>query len=216
MVAAALAMALASCGGPGPTIPVAGQTPSRSETPAADGLALPDSGRPFDAVTIIEAMRDSRRPGGVPDELETDAIAAALAEEVWTVDGEPWATMSTGGSCGPQTCTLEVAGAATGAQGEDLWVFEVSPNSGDVRIVSADLRSLPSELIGQLDALTRALSNGRIGADLSLTNVRWLPPPHASQFVISYRSGGEEGSCGADITVDALVPSVVSERVLDC
>jgi len=49
-----------------------------------------------------------------------------------------------------------------------------------------------------------------------LTNVRWLPPPDETQFVISYRSGGEEGSCSADITVDVVVPSVVSDLILDC
>ncbi len=224
MAAAAVIVALNSCAAPGPSISGAGLSastiPSSGGMAVAsagnEGVALPDPGRPFDATTILEAMRDSRRPGGVPDELETDAIATALADAIWTMDGEPWTTMSTGGSCGPQSCTLEIAGAGTGAPGEDLWVFEVSPDIGDVGVMSADLRSVPSELVDQLDALTRFLFDRRPLADLALTNVRWLPPPDESQFVLSYRSSGEEGSCGADITVDAMVPNVVSDQILDC
>ncbi len=192
--------------------------PSRTVVASAgvEGIALPEPGRPFDATAILAAMRDSRRPGGVPDELETDAVAAALAEAIWTIDGEPWTTMSTGGSCGPQTCTLEIAGAATGTHGEDLWVFEVVPDSGDVQVVSTDLRSLPDDLVGHLDELTRSLFHPGTIASLRLTNGRWLPPPDESRFVVSYRSGGEESSCGADITVDAVVPSVISDLALDC
>ena len=224
MAAAAIIVALTACAGLGPsisapspsasTIPSSGGTAAASATP--EGLAPPDPGRPFDATTILEAMRDSRRPDGVPDELETDAIAAALAEAIWTIDGEPWTMMSTVGSCGPQACTLEIAGADTGAQGEDLWVFEVPSDSGDVRVVSADLRSVPSDLIAELDTLTRSLFPSGTIAEVPLTNVRWLPPPDETQFVISYRSGGEEGSCSADITVDVVVPSVVSHLILDC
>ncbi|MGH2402344.1 MAG: hypothetical protein ACRDE6_06500 [Candidatus Limnocylindria bacterium] len=216
--AAALGAALTACVAPMPSITAsAEQAPPPSATPVGEALELPEAGKPFDAEAILAAMRDSRRPGGVPDELETEAIAAAVANAIWTIDGEPWSTMSTGGSCGPQTCTLEVAGADADAPGEDLWVFEATPGTGAVEVVSAELRSLPSELVSGLDELTRSLYPPVNADGLSLTNVRWLPPPDETRFVLSYRSGNEEeSSCGADVTVDAAVPGVVSDQTIDC
>jgi hypothetical protein len=177
---------------------------------------MPEPGRPFDAATLLRAMRDSRRPGGVPDELETDAIASALAKAIWTFGGGAWPTVAAGGSCGPDTCTLEISGADEGAQGDDLWVFAVTPSTGAVQLQSTDLRSLPMDLVARLDELTRSLVPPAILDGLILTNVRWLPPPDDGQFVVSYRSGGEEGSCGADVTIDAAVPEVVSGSTSDC
>ena len=211
---------LTACAAPVPSITSSAEpstaAPSPSPSAGVEGVDLPEAGRPFDADAILAAMRDSRRPGGVPDELETEAVAAAVADAIWTIDGESWSTMSIGGSCGPQTCTLEVAGAAV-ADGEDLWVFEATPATGAVEVVSAELRSLPPELVGRLDQLTRSLFPPVNVDGLALTNVRWLPPPDETQFVLSYRFGDEErSSCGADVTVDAVVPGVVSDLSLDC
>ncbi|MCA1568764.1 MAG: hypothetical protein LC798_00260 [Chloroflexi bacterium] len=161
-------------------------------------------------------MRDSRRPGGVPDELETEAIAEAVAGRILTLDGEAWTTTTAGGSCGPRTCTLEIAGADPGSQGDDLWVFEVEPATATVEVVSTDLRALPPALVDHLDELTRSIFPGRLQG-LNLSNARWLPTPDETQFVMSYRDGDEEGSaCGADISVDMIERSVLSEDSLDC
>lgn len=163
-------------------------------------------------------MRTSRRPGGVPDQVETDAIAAAVAEAIWTYDGEPWTTMAIGGSCGAATCLLEVAGTGSGAAGEDLWVFEVTPSTGAVTVTTAELRSLPDELIGELDELMRneILSPANFSPEWALTTVRWLPPPDDGRFVLSYRSGGEEGSCRADFTIHAPTARLHSELIESC
>jgi hypothetical protein len=209
-----LATLLASCAdiGPSPSQPIQPSAPAE-----VTRIDLPEPGQPFDAAAILAAMRDSRRPGGVPDELETDAIASALAEAIWTLDGEPWRTLSAGGSCGPQTCTLEIAGADADVQAEDLWIFEVTPASGTVDLVSAELRSVPPEMVARLDELTRSLFPPIDGDDLDLTSARWLPPPDETQFVLSYRSGDEErSSCGVDVTVDAVAPGIVSDLGLDC
>ena len=198
--------------------PPSASDPAASATtpPRAGALVLPEPGRPFDAATLLAALRESRRPGGVPDELETDEVASALSNTIWTFDGEPWNAISAGGSCGPATCTLELAGADDSAQGDDLWVFEVTPATGAVQLQTTDLRSLPTELLASLDQLTRSLVPVAELDGLILTNVRWLPPPDDGQFVVSYRSGGEEGSCGVDVTVDAAVPEIVSGSSSDC
>lgn len=194
-------------------------TPSMSPEPSpsvADGLEVPAPDRPFDADALLAAMRTSRRPGGVPDQLETQAISAALAERIWTFGGATWSTFAAGGSCGPEACTFEIGGTPANAQGEDLYIFSVVPSSGDVELLDATLRGVPLDLVDDLDALARRLLEPEHLAGLSLAGVRWLPPPDEGQFVLSYRSGGEEGSCGADITVDAPASGVVSDTRLDC
>jgi hypothetical protein len=195
--------------------PSAIQSAQPSATPAT--LALPVPGRPYDASTVLAAMRDSRRPGGVPDALETDAVASALADAIWTLDGRPWATVAAGGSCGPETCTLEVSGAGAGAEADDLWVIDVEPGTSAVRVASAELRSLPAGLAADLDGLVRSLVDPAALDGLFVTSVRWIPPPAEGRFVLSYRSGGEEGSsCGTDLTVAALVPEIVSDLAIAC
>jgi len=161
-------------------------------------------------------MRTSQRPGGVPDQLETQAITAALAERIWTFGGATWPTFAAGGSCGPESCTFEIGGTPEGAQGEDLYIFSVVPASGDVELLDANLRGIPTALVADLDALARELYPEVGLAGLVLAGVRWLPPPDDGQFELSYRSGGEEGSCGIDITLDAAAPGIVSDRTNDC
>ena len=196
-------------------------TPSASRTAPPStpqtAIVLPEPGRPYDAGALLAAMRDSRRPGGVPDELETEAVASALADAVWTLDGRPWATVVAGGSCGPGTCTLELSGAAPGTEADDVWVFDVDPGTGAVRVASAELRSLPDGLASDLDRLIRSLIDPTALEGLTATSARWLPPPADGQFVLSYRSGGEEGdSCGTDVTADVLVPEIVSDVAIAC
>ena len=225
-----VAVLLTACGSDLPTStttqPTASPTtPSPSASPTSDpspspqlipGLALPQPGRPFDTATLLDAMRTSRRPGGVPDQLETDRIAGAVADAIWTYGGEPWTTMAIGGSCGTETCTLEVAGTRPNSVGEDLWVFEIVPATASVTVASADLSALPTDVIGPLDDLASMLFRpGRLDG-LALASARWLPPPVGGQFVLSYRSGGEEGSCGADVTIDAVVPEILADRLIDC
>jgi len=180
------------------------------------GIDLPQPGHPFDASALLEAMRNSMRPGGVPDQIETDPIAAALAEAIWTFDGQPWTTMAAGGSCGPDSCTLEVAGSRTDLTGEDLWVFAVAPATGSVQVVSSEVRSLPEDMLVRLDELARNIVQDGSLDGMVLTSVRWLPPPEAERFVLSYRSGGEEGSCRIDRTIDAVSATIVSEQVVSC
>lgn len=169
-------------------------------SPTASSAATPGAGRPLDAAAILAAMRASRRPGGVPDELETRQIAERVAEAVWTVDGQPWDTMTVGGACGPQQCSLEVQGSRDGAEGADAWAFNVDPVSGSVDVVEHTLAALPLELVEDLDRLAReqeALDG------LVLASARWLGPEGPERFVLSYRGGNEEESCSVDVTVDA-------------
>jgi hypothetical protein len=194
--------------------------PSPSEAvesqPEPPGLTLPEPGRPFDAATLLALMRESRRPGGVPDALETDAIATALAGAIWTFDGRPWTTTAVGGSCGPATCTLEIAGARADLAGDDLWAFAISPATGAVEVVAAQLRALPAELPIAVDELVRAADADESLAGLLLASLTWLPPPEDGRFLASYRSGGEEGSCGVDVTLDAVSALIVAEQGLGC
>jgi hypothetical protein len=190
-------------------------TPIETSSASAAVDLVPDPGRPFDADDILLAMRESRRPGGVPPQLQTNEIAGAVAEQVWTFDGEPWSDLVIGGSCGPETCTLEVAGQPEGAVGEDLYVFSVIPSTATVDLVSADLLGVPEDLFSDLDATARAGVDEPLEG-LSLLSARWLPPPDAGQYALAYRPGGEEGSCGLDVVLDAGSGTVVSDDEVNC
>jgi len=148
-------------------------------------------------------MRESRRPGGVPDTLETPAIAAAVAERLWTFGPGGWATSSVGGGCGPQVCSLEVGGTAEGALGEDLYVFTIDPASGAVSLMDASLGGTPAELVEALDAAARETWEGSLQG-LGLASIAWQPPPDEGTFILTYRSGGEEGSPGVTLLLDVI------------
>ncbi len=191
-------------------------TAAPSPEPSEAGLELPDPGQPFDAEALLEEMRTSTRPDGVSAVLQTDAVASRLADALWTVDGDAWDRTSIGGSCGSTSCTLEVAGSRDDVAGEDLWIFEIDPGTGELIVVSAELRSLPEALVADLDALARAeVADGGLD-DLLLTTARWLPPPQEDSFALSYRSGGEEGSCAAELIVDARTGTIVDEDFTNC
>ncbi|MGH2445153.1 MAG: hypothetical protein ACRDGD_03850 [Candidatus Limnocylindria bacterium] len=196
---------------------VSAGSPSAAPTESsATGISVPEPGRPFDAATLLDAMRTSRRPGGVPDQLETDLIAGAVADAIWTYGGEPWTTLAIGGRCGEEDCALEVAGTRPASAGEDLWVFEIEPITGTVDVASTELGALPDALVEQLDVLARSIHGPSAFEGMALASVRWLPPPDDGQFELSYRSGGEEGSCRADFTIDAVNGLGVAESSEAC
>lgn len=225
---------LAACGGPLPSpsmhaspstaappsaraaTAAATASPAASE-PAIAGIELPAAGRPWDAISLLDAMRTSTRPGGVPDVVESASWADALARSIWTVDGAAWDAAAIGGFCGPSSCTLDIAGSHDGRAGEDLWTLELDLASGAIRVLVADVRSLPGELVEALDRLARELAEPTTLDAMTLANARWLPPPAPDgRFVLSYRSGGEEGSCAREITVDAVRPEVIEAHATGC
>ena len=205
----AVALALVACTGvPSPTDQASAgapesAAPSAAASGTAEGAIGREPGRPFGAAEILAAMRDSRRPGGVPEAIQTDAVASALAEQIWTLDGRPWTSIAAGGSCGADACTLELSGAGPDAAGEDVWAFEVDPADGSVSLATADLHAVPSTFAASLDDLARAADGDGLLDGLIVTSVRWLPPPDDGSFVLAYRSGDEENSCVRDVTVDA-------------
>jgi len=182
---------------------------------ALSGLTihLPEPGRPYEAEAILAAMRGSRRPGGVPDELERFDIADLVAHKIWTFDGQPWSALAVGGSCLASSCTLDVSGT-TAVGGSDLYTLSVDPaTSPSVGVVELDLHGQPPELKRQLDAAARA-AGAEIG-ELTLVSVQWLPPPDFGQFILAYRSGGEI-DCGIDLWLDAPSGRIVADRSLTC
>lgn len=207
-VALMLTLALAACTStPSPT--GSASVPAPSVTGITEPLVQP--GRPYDADAVLQAMRDSRRPGGVPEALQTDEVASAVAAQLWTFDGQPWAQLVIGGACGPSTCTLDVAGTPAGAAGSDLYSLSVDPDAASVTLEASDLHGYPAALDAQLDDAAQALVGDRL-AGLSFVGARWLPPPDGGLFWVSYRSGGEEGSPGLDVLLDPVTGQVVEVR----
>jgi len=201
---------------PSPARPTDAAQPSASMSFGSDGHAVIDPGQPYGGAEILEAMHVSRRPGGVPDVIETAAVADAIAEALWTFDGQPWDASAVGGSCGPVTCSVEVVGTRADAEGQDLWVFDVGIETGEVTLASRDLAAIPSALVDDLDALTQSLGPDDALAGLPLTTVRWMPPPDDGTFQLAYRAGDEEGSCEADVVLDAVARTIVSSTSVNC
>jgi hypothetical protein len=216
----AIVLALAACSGqPPPPASMADgssdQLPSGIVGDPGNPLGLGPPGRPFDAAAILDAMRDSRRPGGVPEELQTEEVAAAVADTIWTLTGEPWEAISAAGSC-ETTCTLELAGGSTGSAGEDVWVLSVVPEDAQVEVLTADLHNVPSETVDALDQLARDAEGGGAVADMLLASVRWQPPPDDARFVLAYRSGNEEESCSIDVELDVETETVTEVATSGC
>lgn len=208
IVAVAACLLLVACraagtpvASPVPVVSVPPASATELETAAPTGPRV-QPGTPYTATDVLAAMRDSRRPGGVPDELETEAIAGAIAERAWTWDGEPWESLSVGAACGPDGCSLDLAGAPAGGAGTDLYTFGIDPVSGAVELLSTDLHGYPPDLDEELDAAARAALDPGELEGLALVGARWLPPPEAGRYWLAYRSGGEEGSPGADVLLD--------------
>jgi hypothetical protein len=217
------ALVLAACARAGQGSPAATDAPSASPTavttpaatassPAASPTAeptagIPDAGLPYDAAGILDAMATSQRPAGVPAQLQRTEVAAAVAAELWTFDGEPWVALWAGGSCGPTHCTLEVGGTSSGALGEDLYLFDVDASTGEVTVLSAELRGLPQAVADELDGFARA-NWPQAQPPGPMVSARWLPPPDAGVYILNYRSGGEEGSPSVDARVDLVAGTV--------
>ena len=192
--------------------PISDPSPSGSvqaSRSAGGTVSRPTTGRPYDAAQVLAAMRESRRPGGVPDELETRAVATALAAAIWTYDGRAYPTLLIGGSCGAEHCTVEVSGAPAGAAGADLYAFNATPALGTVELLAADLHGYPAGIDALLDRVVR----GELPEDaldgLALTSATWLLPPRIGFFQAAYRSGGEEESPGLDVVVDLTRGTVI-------
>jgi hypothetical protein len=189
-----------------------GSAPSPSPTAPVAGVP----GRPLAAAAVLAAMRESRRPDGVPDQLETELVASRIAEVIWTLDGEPWEAFDVGGSCGAGACVVEVAGRRADGIGEDLWVLDVDPATGAVDVQAAELRALPAGLVAGLDSLARRGASTDLLSTMTLATARWLPPPDEDRFVLSYRSGGEEGACSVEVTVDTSLGGPIDEAATGC
>jgi hypothetical protein len=206
----ALALVLAACTDGGPTgSPLVVEPPQSS--PAESQNLVPAAGQPYDGATLLAAMRASTRPGGVPDVVETEPVATAISELIWTWGGTPWETLSVGGACGPSECTVELAGSPAAAAGADLYTFAVDPADGTVTLESTDLHGYPAALDSVLDALAQDAAGDELDG-LALASARWLPPPDAGRYWLAYRSGGEEGAPGLDLLLDAASGEVVERR----
>lgn len=191
-------------------------TPSSVASGSASTPELIAPGQPLGAADVLAAMRGSLRPGGVPDVLESETVAAAVAAAIWTFDGAPYDDVAVGGSCGPDRCALELVGVREDSTGEDLWLFTVDTATESVVLTSAELGAIPEGVLGELDALARRLAPDGTLDDLVLASARWSPPTENATFLLAYRSGNEEGSCAIDLVLDAVRGDIIDVITTDC
>ncbi len=169
-------------------------SPRQPRPPGPARVAEP--GTPYGAEDVLSAMRDSRRPGGVPDQLETPDIASAIAEQLWTWDGQPWASMSVAGSLRCATsCSVDVSGGSpTGRRwGRPLLVRRRSGRADPAELIDASLQGLPDSLDPRLDAIARDGTEAGALEGLELLAADWLPPPDTGRGVPACLPIGRRG-----------------------
>lgn len=172
-------------------------------------------GRPYTAEMIAVELLDVSYD--FPPELQTEFIAAALADRIWTHDGRPYREVWITGSCNDgdrRQCDLTVSGLPAFAptrEREDDYFFAVDLGSGMIRpTTEPGGRGLPPELVPQIEALARALdTDGRLEG-MQLRNVRWLPPPPDDAYMLDFGNGGLEGDPRTLVTLDRPNERIIS------
>lgn len=216
MLATAL---VASCGlvavrSPTPTLkaPYTAAPPTSAFSPERTASVSPRHGRPYSAERLLQLLTASQR---VPELLKTDAWASALAERIWSYDGEPYQELVFAANCEDRedACDLDVVGVpgfAEDRDNADSYLFTLHPRTSLIEDQAPQsLAGLPRDLTPMLDAAARALVGEEIGAH-TLIGVRWLRPPPDDAYLLHYATDDQEGEDQIYITYDRGANTVLS------
>ena len=204
-VAASLVLALvvAGCGAVGIADPATGKPPYTAPPPTptltpAQKPTVVAHGTPYAAADILAALAASDR---VPAALRTDDVAAAVAEalasQLTTYDGRPYAALTLSASCddGGARCDLQAKGVPAFAPDRDtadFYTFAVDLGTGVVLAAGEPaLRGFPPDLVPSLDAAVQSSLGDRL-AGTTLLAAHWVPPPAADAYLLRYGTGDEE------------------------
>ncbi|HEX5826387.1 MAG TPA: hypothetical protein VFY23_02620 [Candidatus Limnocylindrales bacterium] len=159
-----------------------------SASPAAD---VP--GRPYDGQALLALMRTQQQPALDPS-LVTDAVAAAMAEQVWTYDGTPYRQVMFEGSCESGACALGLTGlpsAAGDPSFADAYRWAVEPGASVLRTEGGwpSLSGYPHELDEALAEEARLLDAEGLLEGLQLSSVRWVPDLEDRVFELQFDDG---------------------------
>jgi hypothetical protein len=176
-------------------------------------------GQPYTAEMIAVELADVSY--NFPPELQTEFIAAALADRIWTYDGRPYREVWFTGSCNEGVrirCDLSLTGlpafAPTRGDVDTYWFVVhlgspiLGPEAGQA------LGGFPPDLVPAIDALARSLDiDGRFKAE-ALRGIDWALPPPDDAFVLTY-GDDNEGDTTIVVTLDRANRRILSieERV---
>jgi hypothetical protein len=177
-------------------------------------VAPTEPGQPYVAEDLASYINAA--PVGFPTALRTPAVAEALADRIWTFDGQPYRDLWLAGSCENGACEFSATGVPAFARSADVvdaYFLKVNLGSG----LFSDggrpsLKGLPSELVPRLDAIARAHDAAALLADEALLGATWEIPPPAGTFLLRYGRGLEEGDPAAFVTVSLPDEKVLSIR----
>jgi len=161
-------------------------------TPGAD-LA----GRPYDGAAVLALMRAQGLPAIDPALLD-EGVAAAVADNLWTYDGQPYRRLIFEGRCEGAGCALGVTGLPTFASDAtfaDAYRWMIEPGAAALRTEGGwpSLSGYPHELDPELEAEARALAGGDLD-DLQLSSIRWLPDAEDRLFELQFDDGLDQAS----------------------
>ena len=202
-----------------PKAPYTNPPPTPTLSPIAT-VAPTGHGRPYTPEMMVAELMDV--PYNFPRELQTDFVAAALADRIWTFDGRPYRELSISGSCdegGLGRCDLSVSGLpafAPNRETNDHYYFSVNVQSAVVIPGASGLEAYPPELGPEVDALVRSLDTERQLQKQGLRGVEWALPPPDDAFRLVY-GGDNEGDLMIYVTLDRANRQILSlERYICC
>lgn len=205
LVVAVLAGPVGACSPTSPALPTA--TPSAAAvkpsytlappTPSLSAAGSPATGPPAHPYSAadIQGLFVGAGPG-FPAELRTAPTAEALANAIWSFDGQPFRTVWLDGSCESGRCEFSATGLprfAASVDDVDVYTLVLDQASGIYSEPSRpSLHGFPPQLVDELDTLAKALDvQGRF-KDKPLLGVEWQIPPPDDAFVLRYGDGNEE------------------------
>jgi hypothetical protein len=163
---------------------------SQAFPPPSGRIALPTPGRPYTADAMLAVLEAAPAPM-IPRELRRAELAAALAEQIWTIDGRRHEAIEVFVTC-EASCRLSVlAGPPDRFAARDLYDFTVDRETLDVALQSSELWA-PTGLAAQLDAMAQAAAPEQLEG-LFYERAAWLPPPEFGRFVLEYQKFVADG-----------------------
>jgi hypothetical protein len=160
-------------------------------------------------------------PTLVATDLLNSAVAAAIADAIWTWDGQSYDRWWIEAYCA-RTCELVIQGipASDIAGEEDMYHFhQFDPSRPAQTLELGDYPSLggyPAALDPEIEQLGRALDEGGVLDDLGYFHASWFPPPRSGEFLAFFSDGNEEGGSNAYVWLNLVERRLIKLLPVTC
>jgi hypothetical protein len=177
-------------------------------TPRPADWGLPDPGTPYTGAELLNLLNFTPVP--LPPPMTSLAAMELIAHEIWTWDGARYDDLSLSGSCGQDTCTVEIGGGRSGARGSDVHGVVVAVPDLVTRSAGHSLSAYPAALDPKLEDLARQLVAPQLLRRMTYRGAQWHLRPEPDQYTLTFAVDDTEGSPGKRVTLDLLRRMLIS------